>query len=276
MANTMNQTQSANTQTAEPITPELVARTSSPTLAEGAVSTGDRGHEGSAFFHWPSHLRLWLLAFGGLALDLWSKHWAFSRIDPVHGMDAIPRLLRFERMLNTGALFGLGKGWTPLFIAASFLALGFVLFLFFQSSPRRRSLHIALACVLAGAVGNLYDRAFAIADVVHYTIDQKPHTSVGKIVLNNEQEIVLNHWPDGPRAESISKRWNPEITEQGVVRDFLKLRLGPLNIWPWIFNVADVLLVVGVGLLLLNFHWDRRAEKAEQARLGNAAADTPA
>ncbi len=270
----MNQMQSGNTQAAAQVVPGSAERTNGLAPVEDDAPATNLENEGSAFFHWPSHLRLWLLAFGGLALDLWSKHWAFSQIDPVHGMDAIPRLLRFERMLNTGALFGMGKGWTPLFIAASFLALGFVLFLFIQSSPRRRSLHVALACVLAGAVGNLYDRAFAIADVVHYTIDQKMHTSVGKISTNNEQEIVLNHWPDGPRAESISKRWSPEVAEQGVVRDFLKLRLGPLNIWPWIFNVADVLLVVGVGLLLLNFHWDRRAEKAEQARLENAVADT--
>ena len=38
-----------------------------------------------------------------------------------------------------------------------------------------------------------------------------------------------------------------------------------IDIWPWVFNVADVLLVVGVGLLLLNFWWDRKAEKAAEA-----------
>ena len=272
----MNQMHSGHTQTATQGMPELAARTSDPGLTGEVVSSMHTQTEGSAFFHWPSHLRLWLLAFGGLGLDLWSKNWAFSQIDPVKGMDAIPKLLRFERMLNTGALFGLGKGWTPLFIAASFLALGFVLFLFCQSSPRRRSLHVALACVLAGAVGNLYDRAFAIADVVHYTRSGMEQTAVGKITTDNEREIVVNHWPDGPRSATISKEWNPRVSEQGVVRDFLKLRLGPLNIWPWIFNVADILLVVGVALLLLNFHWDRRAEKAEQAaKLENASADTP-
>ncbi|NLX13403.1 MAG: signal peptidase II [Phycisphaerales bacterium] len=210
-------------------------------------------------------------------MDLWSKHWAFLNIDPRPnmGMEPIKGLLRFERMLNTGALFGLGKGWTPLFIAASFLALGFVLFLFIQSSPRRRSLHVALACVLAGAVGNLYDRAFAIADVVHYTVDGKDVMVVGKVVSEDEHSILVNYWPDGPFYLHLNKNQNPRITEQGVVRDFLKLRMGPLNIWPWIFNVADILLVVGVCLLLLNFHWDRQAEKEEQAGRVCAQTDTP-
>jgi len=39
------------------------------------------------------------------------------------------------------------------------------------------------------------------------------------------------------------------------VRDFLKIvwKIGDRELWPWIFNVADVLLVIGVGLLLITF-----------------------
>ena len=58
--------------------------------------------------HVPSHLRLWLVAAVGLTADLWSKHWAFTELSPGRGEVVIPHLMRFQRSLNTGALFGLG------------------------------------------------------------------------------------------------------------------------------------------------------------------------
>lgn len=39
----------------------------------------------------------------------------------------------------------------------------------------------------------------------------------------------------------------------GMVRDFIFVHIGPLEIWPWVFNVADVALVVGVGGLLIGW-----------------------
>ena len=103
-----------------------------------------------------SHLRLWPIAVVTLAIDLWTKHWAFSQLDtspPPGGWVIIPHVMSLRRSLNTGALFGLGKGLTPVFIAASLVALLFVLFLFIHSTRDRRSLHVALGLVLAGALG---------------------------------------------------------------------------------------------------------------------------
>lgn len=215
-----------------------------------------------------SHLRLWPVAVIGLAVDLWSKHWAFSNptlVDKGH-MEVVPYLVDFQLMLNRGALFGLGKGWTPLFIIASVLALAFVFFLFSQSSCRRWSLHIALGMVLAGALGNLYDRAFEIADVVVYeTADGSSEIITGTIIEDNEHSLLIGNFPDGKHPRQVPRTAITDVHEQGVVRDFLKIQLGPLNIWPWIFNVADVLLVGGVCILLWNFWRDRRAEKAAEA-----------
>ena len=225
---------------------------------------------GSARWDLPSHLRLWPVAAVGLVLDLWSKHWAFSRLDPGEGIVVIPHLMRFQRSLNTGALFGLGKGWTPLFIGASMLALVFVLSLFANSSRHRRSLHVALALVLAGALGNLYDRAFQIADVVTYTNKGQTRTIVGKVTRQDERFWNVDSWPDQTPWRRIPAAWNPVLRQQGVVRDFVKIepriRIGgwTIQVWPWVFNVADVFLVVGVGILMLNFWWDRCAHRAAQ------------
>ncbi|MBI4581270.1 MAG: signal peptidase II [Planctomycetes bacterium] len=229
----------------------------------------------------PSHLRLWLVTVVGLGVDLWSKHWAFTRLDPssIHdGYVVVPHLITFRQSLNPGALFGLGKGLTPVFIAASLLALGFVLFLFRHSTSKRWSLHVALGLVLAGALGNLYDRARVIADVVKYTENGRRVTVIGKVTNPGQSPILLGSWPDGQHPRPIPAHRDPEVRSMGVVRDFVKIephfQLGGyrIDLWPWVFNVADVLLVAGVAILMLNFWRERRQERATQAAA--AAAQT--
>jgi lipoprotein signal peptidase len=48
----------------------------------------------------------------------------------------------------------------------------------------------------------------------------------------------------------------------GFVRDFIKIPthwLGGRELWPWVFNVADMLLVGGVAILSLHLLSERRA-----------------
>lgn len=221
-----------------------------------------------------AHLRLWGVAGLGLFLDLWTKHLAFTLLDGnpanANGFTAIPGLMSFRRSLNPGALFGLGKGLTPLFIGASLLALGFVLFLFINSGRNRRSLHVALALVLAGALGNLFDRAFMMADVVRYSSGGRTYTVVGVVQNPGETPLQFGVWPDGGFERPIPAEAQPVVRRQGVVRDFIKMEPHfqiagyQIDMWPWVFNIADVLLVFGVGILMLNFWWERKAELAAQ------------
>jgi len=142
------------------------------------------------------------------------------------------------------------------FIVASLFALGFVFYLFANSTRRQRSLHVALALILSGAIGNLYDRAFIKADVVRFRDDTKPRGSViGTLVGEpTEEKIRIGDWPDAgnPRTLTASE---VSLHRQGVVRDFIKFipkfprswsRVGGLDIWPWIFNVADAAIVLGL------------------------------
>lgn len=221
-----------------------------------------------------SHGRLWPAAALGLLADLWSKDWAFTHLSadpaPSTALEVVPHLMTLRRSLNTGALFGMGKGLVPLFIVASIVALGFVLYLFYHSSRDRRSLHVALGLVLAGALGNMYDRVFMIADVVHYTIDGREYADAVKRLpeLDRPGVQMVGTWPNGEHPRPYPDSYQPRFHQQGVVRDFIKMEPRftiaghPIEIWPWVFNIADVLLVVGVGLLMLNFWWERKAEKA--------------
>jgi len=208
-----------------------------------------------------SHLRFWIPAVGLLWLDLWSKAWVFRNLTSEQVQPAIPGVLEFRRSLNDGAVFGSFSGYAGVFIVASMFALAFVLYLFIHSSPRQRVLHVSLAMILAGALGNLYDRAFMAADVVRFRekTSGRMVSVIGKIVGESADTVRIGDWPGGGRPQSFS-RAEVEVRRQGVVRDFIRFvpkfpasvpRVGGMDIWPWIFNVADAALVCGVILLLL-------------------------
>ena len=157
--------------------------------------------------HLPSHLRIWPVAIGGVALDLWSKDWAFRGGNvPPDGRVIVDKALSFQLSLNSGALFGLGRGMAPLFVAASVLALLFVWYLFMQSGRDRLSLHVALGLILGGALGNLYDRSFHDADAVfgppapgfwHGLLGD--HVWATGVLLNDPSDPVwqIGRYPDG-------------------------------------------------------------------------------
>jgi len=64
-----------------------------------------------------------------------------------------------QTAVNPGALFGIGAGAGRLFALLSVVAaLGILVWLFRFGAARDRWLTIALACVMAGILGNLYDR----------------------------------------------------------------------------------------------------------------------
>ncbi len=102
----------------------------------------------------------------GVVADLWTKAVMERRLDmdpkpgggPFGREEVIPGFLAWEGTYNEGVTFGLFGGQTNgimLFTAIATIAL--VIWLI---ATRRRSLllHVGLGMVLAGAIGNLYDR----------------------------------------------------------------------------------------------------------------------
>ncbi len=227
----------------------------------------------SSIRHMPSHVRFWLIGGAVLWLDLWSKAWIFSNLPPNTARSFIQDVLVFHRSLNDGAVFGSFTGQVGLFIAASIFALGFVLYLFARTPSRSWVMQTALALVLAGALGNLYDRAVVKADVVQFKAPNGTMvTRIGKIVDQSEHTIHLGDWPEGTNVQPI-RRSEAEVRRQGVVRDFLRFtlrfpswfpKLAGREVWPWVFNIADAALVIGVGVLLLS-SWTGR-HPSEQDR----------
>lgn len=212
-----------------------------------------------------AHARLWGIVAAGLVLDLWSKAWAFDTLRQGGHRPLIPYLLELHTTLNPGALFGIGAGHTEVFLLASLLALALVLWMFAQSPASGWLTHVALGAILAGALGNMYDRAFVslvehptrtpTAIVPRYYVAQT--SPDGQTLLLHEYPPTGNH-PD--HVLSLSEA-GPARRPRGYVRDFIKIPttlpqwnwISPKwrgrELWPWVFNVADMLLVFGVAIL---------------------------
>jgi len=233
--------------------------------------------ETAALRHLPSHLRFWIIGAAMLALDLWSKHHIFATLAPNDSKPFLANFVDFHRSLNDGAVFGSFTGQIGLFVAASVIALIFVVYLFSRCHRSQWIMQIALALVLSGALGNLYDRAMIKADVVTYTpTSGQTRTWIGKVVDETETAVRVGDWPDGGNPTLIDKKYT-KIRSQGVVRDFIRFSpafpnwvpyFGGRDVWPWVFNIADAALVIGVGILLISSWVVRHPEGDPRASAG--------
>lgn len=102
------------------------------------------------------------ISLSGLLLDLESKRQVFDWLG-MPGQGTIHWILKgyvgIETSTNPGALFGFGRGYAYVFAAISVVAVaGIGYWLFVRRAARDLFLTIVLAAIVAGIVGNLYDR----------------------------------------------------------------------------------------------------------------------
>jgi signal peptidase II len=182
-------------------------------------------HLGFDNFRSPAALACFFLTAAiGLGLDLWTKKVAFDHllisitttadgivIPRSHTHEFIPGWLHFHVTANQGAVFGKAQGFRWLFIVASIAAIGFLAYLF-ASSGRLRWYQLILGMLLAGVLGNLYDR----------------------IVFGYVRDMIYIL---------------PNRTWPGTERE----------LFPWIFNIADSYLCVGVFLMILYMYLHKPA-----------------
>ncbi len=214
-----------------------------------SVVSGDKRLRGAAIQHLPAVALFLIVSAIAVLGDLLSKHYVFESFlnDPglgeeirkteriyhrsfspeqvLHHPDLRRHIQRrvlpgvqFTLSTNPGVVFGLRLP-RMLVGAASLGALVLVLFLFATSGGRAWSVHVGLAVIMGGALGNLYDRLFSRVEI--------PGTGVIR----------------------------------GQVRDFIDC--SELH-YPYIFNVADALLVIGVSLLILHWWVARGKHDAQQ------------
>ncbi len=123
--------------------------------------------------------------------DRISKLWVATHVELGHAIVVIPRVFRITHVLNTGAAFSMfGESGSPnavryALIAFSLLAVAAVAVALWRIGRVVTFTSIALALILGGAIGNLYDR-------VYYKF----------VVDFLEVHIVHYHWPDFNVADS--------------------------------------------------------------------------
>ncbi len=150
-----------------------------------------------------------------------------SLIPPHEPMVIVPKVLNFTLVLNPGAVFGIGAGKRWFFVAFTVGALGLAVWMFGAwTRGRDRFAHIAIALLLAGGLGNLYDRLMyaCVRDFIH------PLPGV-----------------------DLPFGWRMPFT-------------GGREVWPYVSNVADLWLLIGIGMLMWFLWRGGRATKPEQTR----------
>ncbi len=184
-------------------------------------------------------LRFLLLATILLAVDLASKSVAFARVAgepvdllatggraeaiPAHDpVIAIPKLLALRLTLNRGAVFGLGQGGVALLAVVSAVAAIVVFTMGYRLPPKDHRRRMLLAMILAGALGNLWDRVMydAVRDL--FLLFPGVNLPFGWA------------WPGGATG-----------------------------LYPWIFNAADVYLVLALGSFAFGFDQPRTKQQEQ-------------
>jgi signal peptidase II len=113
-----------------------------------------------------------------ILLDRLTKLFAASHVELNFGrVQVIPNFFFISHVENTGAAFSLFADWpqrvrAPLLVGFSILAMIVVAYLLWNSAAKFTWSGLALAFILGGAIGNLYDRAHygRVTDFLHFYI----------------------------------------------------------------------------------------------------------
>ena len=93
-----------------------------------------------------------------LAGDQATKFLVCASLDPADSLPLIPSVLHLTYVQNTGAAFGLWRGYGGVFVLVSVIIAAWVLMELLQRRDRRWPIPLGLSLILGGALGNLIDR----------------------------------------------------------------------------------------------------------------------
>lgn len=204
----------------------------SPVSSSSSVSAQARPSESQ-----PSFVFFAVVASVALLVDIGTKVWAevvLSQRNPLEpAMVLLEDHLAFRLAYNQGGAWGLLQNADeairkPFFFIVSIAAVAFIVSLYSRISTKQLALKWGLPLVLGGALGNLTDRIVrsSVVDFIDYRADW-----VG----------TMNSW-----IAKLIPSWD--------VWDH----------WPT-FNVADVAICVGVGLMAVDMFTTKRRLAQEEA-----------
>jgi signal peptidase II len=220
-----------------------------PEAARRSGAEAPRDAAARAAVRRPSFVFFAAVAAFCLLADVASKAWAeveLTRRSPLDPMVLIEGHLNFALAYNRGGAWGLLQNASetlrrPFFLVVSVAAIAFIVSLYGKLLPGQRALRWGLPLVLGGALGNLADRVTrgSVVDFIDYRADW----------VESMNQLIA----------SVVSGWH--VTDH----------------WPT-FNVADISICVGVGLMAVDMLTSgrRNAERAPDGDSRVESASRPA
>lgn len=189
----------------------------------------------------PSYVFLAIVALASLVADVVTKGWAEHHLDGLPGTSEIRKNhLTLLLAKNRGGAWGLLQSTSenvrrPFFLLVSVAAIAFIMTLYRRLQGHQRALKWGLPLVLGGALGNVFDR------------------------------IRYGHVIDFIDAHTVYPAFLSRL---------LKEPLGVDHHWPT-FNVADIAICVGVGLMAIDMFTSKRILHFPAVRVTPAQSGEP-
>lgn len=218
--------------------PSLDLAASSDEGSAAPMPTGEPSRPSFPAQERPRFLFFGIVAAITLLLDIASKAWAeiTLTVRPAHE----PSLLLVKDHLTLTLAYNKGGAWgllqdsselvrLPFFLAVSVLAVMFIVSLYGKLGPGQNALKWGLPLVLGGALGNLSDRITrsSVIDFIDYRAEWV--LSMNKLIAKLAKGWALtDHWPT--------------------------------------FNVADIAICIGVGLMAVDMFTSKRGHGHGQGR----------
>jgi signal peptidase II len=229
-------------------------RAAEPAPGEAAAGQETRDREGPAAAEQlapprPSFVFFAAVAAFCLLSDVLTKAWAeieLTRRSPLEPMVIIEGHLNFALAYNRGGAWGLLQNASealrrPFFLVVSLAAIAFIVSLYGKLLPNQRALRWGLPLVLGGALGNLADRVTrgSVVDFIDYRAEW----------VESMNQLIAK----------LASGWH--VTDH----------------WPT-FNVADISICVGVGLMAVDMLTSgrRNADAARHEPPSTESASHPA
>jgi signal peptidase II len=174
----------------------------------------------------------WIMVIVLVALDLWTKSWAFSSLGEREIRWVAGSWLGFQRLLNPGGVFGIAQGATTILTVIRIFAVGLLIWLAARQVRSNRRGVFTIGLLTAGAVGNLYDNLGAFTG-----------------------------WSDGSGHVRDFVRF-----DLGSAPSWISEKIWIFDPWP-IFNFADSCITIGFVLLLTGLgrvDWPNRVDASAE------------
>jgi signal peptidase II len=92
------------------------------------------------------------------AVDAITKNIAIKSLGYYTSFNYLGGFLRFDLTYNKGGVFGIMQGYQHVFLIVSIIVLIIMIFYYFYEKNMPRLFRIALALIIGGAAGNIFDR----------------------------------------------------------------------------------------------------------------------